>query len=602
MKENSKHKPATDSIIKPSLFQVDLSGILKVLSDNLYSSREIFLRELLQNAVDAINARKHLEKFKPLVRVEYFSEGSNSGIIFTDNGIGLTASEMEEFLSKIGASSKSMEEISERRNDYIGQFGIGMLSCFMVSDEITVISKSVKSEKTVRWVGNINGSYTTSDTNHEMERGTRVILKLRDNSIIDRDNLTTYTTRYGEYLKIPIELDINGETCMIGKSFPWEGKSDGTDILNRGEEIFGEEFRHYIPIEDKTKKTKGIAYILPRPTHHGAAQTNRVYIKNMLVTTKAHDFLPEWAFFVKAIVNSSNLTPTASRENIYSNKTAEDVKEQLGDNIKDYFRDLAKSLPQVLEEILNTHSNALKSIALSDEQFLKFIYTWFRFPTSQGELSLNDIRKRTKTVLYISDLDQFRQVIPIATANNTLIVNAGYIYDSDLLDSIAQIDTKTIYQKIDAQYFGNILSDLSIADFDQWKKRLADLQNYLTGFGCELLIKQFVPIEIPAIFHLSYEKQIERDIHDIREESDSLWASISEGVYESSADAFKSKLFLNFKNPIVKRLLKNKKTDLDRALIELLYANAMMLGHYPLNNEEMRSLNKNMIFMIENML
>ena len=98
-----------------SLFQVDLNGILKVLSDSLYSSYQVFIRELLQNSVDAINARKHLgDTFTPAVTVNFMQSGDVRTIFVEDNGVGLTWTEVDEFLSRIGSSSKSGRQDRDR--------------------------------------------------------------------------------------------------------------------------------------------------------------------------------------------------------------------------------------------------------------------------------------------------------------------------------------------------------------------------------------------------------------------------------------------------------------------------------------------------------
>ena len=136
--------------MKPSIFQVNLSGVLKVLSDSLYSSWEVFLRELIQNANDALTARKLLgDNFTPSIDIEFFDNEKEKVFILKDNGIGLTEAEMNEFLSRIGSSSKSSaaDLINDSDDSFIGQFGIGLLSCFMVSDNIEVTSTSAKAKQ-----------------------------------------------------------------------------------------------------------------------------------------------------------------------------------------------------------------------------------------------------------------------------------------------------------------------------------------------------------------------------------------------------------------------------------------------------------------------
>ena len=142
---------------------MDLKGIIRLLSDNLYSSDKVFLRELLQNAVDAIAARKRADAscLEAKITVTYRRKGNGAELIFADNGIGLTKEEIHTFLSVIGQSSKRDDAV---RDSYIGQFGIGLLSCFLVANEIKVITCSAAEGKSYQWVGKSDGSYAVSYT------------------------------------------------------------------------------------------------------------------------------------------------------------------------------------------------------------------------------------------------------------------------------------------------------------------------------------------------------------------------------------------------------------------------------------------------------
>lgn len=583
-----------------SIFQVNLSGVLKILSDSLYSKKEVFVRELIQNAVDAIKARKNVEKFNPNILIEFYNSEEAKALIFTDNGIGLTPDEVEEFLSKIGSSSKSKEKLMDQRNDFIGQFGIGMLSCFMVSDEIMVISNSLKTGKDVKWTGNIDGTYKTEILETISPTGTKVILKLRKEIELEEDNLINLVSEYGKFVGYNIDVEINGILKKtFNDNFPWANKNEMSEVmLQFGAEYFNQDFQHYFYIETADKKTKGIAFILPHSVHHGATQAHRVYVKNMFITNKSANILPDWGFFIKAVINSEVLSPTASREEIYDNAALHNVQDELGDIIKQYLKDLSQKAPKVLEKIIMAHSVALKSLALSDEAFLKFVYKWFTFQTNQGNLTLGQIKEKTNHILYISNIDEFRQILPISTANETLIVNAGYIYEAELLDTISDFDKENLYQKIDAEYFGNILNDLAVAEYNIFEERIESLQGYLNTYKCKLDVKKFKPESIPALFYMSDKTVFDRDVTEIKKSSDELWSFISDSVFQQQENLH-SKLFLNYENPVIQRILKNINPDLDKMIIETLYVNSMMIGHYPLSPLELEAMNKNMIVMID---
>ena len=132
-------------------FQVNLEGIIDILANHLYSEEKVFIRELLQNATDAITARKKINpNFEGKIRVDVIDgDGTTPAqIVFEDNGIGLTKEEVHQFLSSIGSSIKrKTNKLAQNRADFIGQFGIGLLSCFMVTDEIVMVTRSVKSDE-----------------------------------------------------------------------------------------------------------------------------------------------------------------------------------------------------------------------------------------------------------------------------------------------------------------------------------------------------------------------------------------------------------------------------------------------------------------------
>jgi molecular chaperone HtpG len=576
---------------KKSIFQVDLSGILKILSDHLYSKKEVFLRELIQNSMDAIMARTQIESFEPSITIEYFAEDASAGLIIHDNGVGLTKDEVEDFLAKIGSSSKS-GAIEKLRGDFIGQFGIGLLSCFMVSDEITVLTKSAKDHKSTKWVGKIDGTYVTEDAETEQSIGTKVILKLRQKDRLTEEMLIHYLKDYTEFLAQPIHLEINGKSQdSFQKLFPWE--LSGDQILTAGQAIFNEPFQNYVEIKNRLNQTIGHAYILPRSASHVQHQYGRIYIKRMFITENCDDILPEWAFFTRILINSESLSPTASREGIYLDANSAELKENIERCIKAYLISLSENTPEVLIRIIQIHNAAMKQMALTEESFLKFIYEWIPLPTSEGNMTLHEIKKKVKTVYHVPDVDEYRQVLPIANANNQLIINSGYVYDAELLEAINNIDLSRDYIKIDSAYFGNTLEDLSIEESDLYEIRIKTLGKFLENFGCRLDIKKFQPDSIPALYHANQNLMLSRDIESIQEESDDLWASVSKNIFETSPQQT-SILFLNIENKTIKSLLENENATLDEIIIQVIYTNAMLMGHYPLNKDELKAVDLNL--------
>lgn len=143
----------------PHTFQVDLRGLVDLLSHHLYSSPKVYLRELLQNAVDAITARRAEEPDAP-ARVRLFA--AEGRLRVEDSGVGLTEDDVHSLLATIGRSSKRAEGLQDVRSDFLGQFGIGLLACFVVAERIRVVSRSARTPDAppVEWTARDDGSYT----------------------------------------------------------------------------------------------------------------------------------------------------------------------------------------------------------------------------------------------------------------------------------------------------------------------------------------------------------------------------------------------------------------------------------------------------------
>ncbi len=588
-----------------AIFQVNLSGVLKVLSDSLYSNWEVFIRELLQNANDAILARKLKEDFEASIHVDFFETAQSKVLILKDNGIGLTSEEMVEFLSKIGSSSKrdTADLFNREQQSFIGQFGIGLLSCFMVSDTIEVLSTSIANTKTMKWIGKADGTYSMEESSHNDRVGTTVKLEIKSDIALDPDKMVALLHKYGDYLPVNLSYSYNaGKESFFNKEFPWLKKDSlGNDALLLGNKTFNERFTHFFSIQDEDGSTRGIAYILPRATHTATQSKHVLYIKKMFISSDCDEILPAWAFFVKAIVNSDNLATTASRESVYHNDTLERVKASLGKSIIQHLVQLSKNDPDSLKEIILIHGQALKALALEDDAFFEFISDWFIFPTTEGVLSFAEIKALSDKILFVSDIDEYRQIAPVARANNQLVINAGYIYDTPILQKLMIADKFDRLTLIDPEYFGNILNDLDVELYDDLRARIEAMQVVLMEFDVELDVKAFEPKNLPAMFYMSQDDVQKRDFENIQSESDDLWAGVSDAVLDFET-GFRSKLFLNYSNEIVQKLLNTDSSKKIDPYVQMIYFNALMMGHYPISNKELARMNENILFLINNNL
>ena len=301
-------------------FQVNLRGVIELLSGHLYSGPQVYVRELMQNSVDAISARRLVESdFRPEINFELLN-ATPPTLLVKDNGVGLTEDEVHQFLATIGQSSK---RDALTRDSFIGQFGIGLLSGFMVCDEIVVITRSAKQadSPTVEWKGRADGTYTVRVLDRDFEPGTQVYLQAKPGSqeFVEPDFVESMVRHYGSFLPIDVNVIRGSESLTINETPPWDLEDESEEersqqLADFAATTFDSSFLDYIPIRSEAGGVNGIAFVQLHASNTAAKQSHRVYLKNMLLSEQADKLLPDWAFFVRCVLNVTDLKPTASRE------------------------------------------------------------------------------------------------------------------------------------------------------------------------------------------------------------------------------------------------------------------------------------------------
>jgi molecular chaperone HtpG len=585
-------------------FQVHLQGVLDVLSNHLYSSEQVFIRELLQNACDAISARRLINpQNNGEIHIELITEGENPQLIIEDNGVGLSESEVIEFLSSIGASAKRGYESSQRDN-FIGQFGIGLLSCFMVSENITLITQK-EGQKPVKWIGKIDGTYEITSLDYDLFVGTKVYLSAKNTAkkFFEEELLRDLIKEYGEILPYDILFSCNGTNPeKLNSGTPiWERQFSDKGlrrnaILDYGYQTFGVPFNDYIDIDLKPFDARGLIYILTNPINPNSKSTHKVFLKRMLLSDNADNILPDWAFFVKGVLNVSKLRPTASRESFYEDENLIKFKDSLGKAIKSHFLNLAETNSDKLEKIISIHHLAFKSMALTDDDLFDIVIRGLKFTTNQGEKTVFDITD--SVIKHVPDVDEFRKIAPIATTRNTTIINSGYVYDAQLLGKLRQKKFKKKIEVVDVNNFIEIFEDISASEKHQTIVFMELCREILDHYKCRPEIKRFKPDTLPTLYYMSDTVNHERQIKGAIDVSGDLWGGILGNFMESYNSNNYSVLCFNFDNPIVKRLISVKEKELLSTIISILYVNSLLMGHHPLDVKEMNILNANILELI----
>ena len=602
---NSEYMDSTESNFR---FKVNLGGMIDLLANHLYSSPKVFVRELLQNGIDALQARLILQpQYEGEIHIELISSGENNAtIIFEDNGIGLTDEEIHRFLAIIGESSKR-NDLNELSHDFIGRFGIGLLSCFMVCNEIVVITRSVKSDQAFEWKGKADGTYSLRTLNKKIEPGTRIYLNAKKSALeyFHPTLLKELIKNYGDLLPFPVYFIENEKKTLINDHIPsWLLSNtevvDKTVPMEYGHNVFGENFFDYIPLHSEVGGIEGVAYILPYKINPLTKLKHRVYLKRMLLTEESDKILPDWAFFVKCVINATSVRPTASREDFYEDEDLLKAREALGNCLRTYLIRLAEFDFATLKKFIAIHYLSIKSLAVDDDEFYKLFIKHLPFETSFGELPLGEIMQAHKTLYYTPLVDEFRQVSKVAAAQSICILNAGYVYDAELIEKLPRFFPTVHIERIDPLELTQTFQELSAEEKEQSHRFLEYAYKILDQFRCKPDIKRYKPHEMPALYNTNEESLFMRSLEQSQEQGNDLFSSVLENF---SGNHFHishyAQLCFNFDNPLIKKLLQLQDETFLKLAIEFIYLQSLLLGHHPLKNNELEILNSGLLSLLD---
>ncbi|GLY99191.1 HSP90 family protein [Actinoplanes sp. NBRC 103695] len=560
-------------------FQVDLRGIVDLLSHHLYASPRVYIRELLQNAVDAITAvgPDHVGRV---------AITTTDGVIrVVDNGIGLTEAQVHELLATIGRSSKR-DELGFARHEFLGQFGIGLLSCFLVADEIRVHTRQA-GQPAVRWIGFSDGRYEVraGEDGDDREPGTEVTLLPRRGSEEFRTHETVVRLArlYGSLLPVDVTVD---DVLTTTGTLPWAGSR--ADMLRYGAETLGFAPFDVIPLSVPEAGLTGAAFVLPTAASPATRGGHRVYLKRMLLAESVSELLPEWAFFVRCVVDSTELRPTASREALYDDSLLAAARDAIADQLRGWLVRLAAADPVRLGEFLRVHHLGVKALALHDDEMLRLVEQWLPMETNTGLATLADLRERHGVVRYVDDVDQFRQLAAVAAAQDVVLVNAGYAYDRDILARLPDVermdpsDLTTRFESVDRG------TELALRPF------LAAAQRRLDRLGCEVLLRSYEPGRLPALYLTSRSAAFGKELAATRDKVDDLWADVL-GAVAAAVPVDRPQLVLNHSNPLVRRICGLGDPELAGLAVDALYGQALLLGYHPIRPADADLLNSSFL-------
>ncbi|MFC5236143.1 HSP90 family protein [Pseudonocardia zijingensis] len=579
-------------------FQVDLRGVVDLLSRHLYTGPRVYVRELLQNAVDAIAARRLVEPDAPAA----VDVVAGEVLEVHDSGIGLTEDEVHELLATIGRSSKR-DDFGFARHEFLGQFGIGLLSCFLVADQVRVTTRSARGGQTVVWTGFADGRYTvTSADGERARRGTTVTLAPRRGMEhwLGAQVVTELATAFGSLLPVPVT--VNGRAVNEDEP-PWQRRygtsHDRTAALSAyGESLFGFTPFDVIDLRVPAAGLSGVAFVLPMAANPAERGGHRVYLRRMLLAEDVPDLLPEWAFFVRCVVDTSELRPTAGREALYADDLLADTREAIGAQLRDWLVAMSGTQPRRLQRFLQVHHLGVKALAVHDDAMLRVVDRWWPMETNLGPRTLAEFRRTHPTVRYTATAAEFRELAAVAAAQGIGLVNGGYTYDIEIMKRVPELDPAVQVRYLEPADLTTTFAPPDPVAAQRLRPFVALAEDLLAG-RCAVVPRTFDPPAVPALYLVSRAAVQAGEMAAARESADDLWSGVLAAVDGPAPADDRPQLVLNLANPLVRRIAELPDATLTGLGVQALYGQALLQGHHPLHTEDSAVLNQALLGLLD---
>jgi molecular chaperone HtpG len=457
----------TNTTAETREFQTEIRQLLDIVIHSLYTDRQIFLRELISNAADAIEKLRYtqitgVEIVDPDLPLEITIEADDSAhtLTISDTGIGMTREELIENLGTIAHSGskeffQKLKEGDKKDLNLIGQFGVGFYSAFMVAEKVTLYTRSLDPKATgCLWISEGTGSYSL-DVASDLSRGTKIILHLKEDSweYGQVDTIKRIIRQYSSF--VPFPINVNGEKVNTVQALWTKNKNEITEeeytefykyIANAYDEP---QFRLHFS-SDAPISINALLFV-PKENFeiHGFGRTEpgvNLYCKKVLIQEQAPDILPEWLRFVKGVIDSEELPLNISRETMQDSALIGKLNKVVTGRFLKFLAEQADSDPQKYQEFYNKFHMFLKEGAASDFNHRSDLAKLLRFESSKTEpgqlISLAE---------YVNRMKDNQNVIYFLNGTNRETIEAG-----PYLEIFKNNDLEVIYtnEAVDDYIFG----------------------------------------------------------------------------------------------------------------------------------------------------
>ncbi|MBS1401246.1 MAG: molecular chaperone HtpG [Clostridia bacterium] len=605
---------------KQGNIKISSENMMPIIKKWLYSDKDIFLREIVANGVDAITKFKKLAEMgeaqaKPdeEYRINVYVDEKAKTLTVEDNGIGMTAEEVEKYITQIAFSGAEdfLQKYENASGDgIIGHFGLGFYSAYMVSDDVEIYTKSYKDEPAVKWESDGNSSYTLAET-EKSTRGTKIVMHIVEG---EEDFLKEYTIRelirkYCSFMPYNIYLNPKQEDAASKKAEK-KKKEEGEDkdkteevkdkplnntsplYLKDPKECTDEEYKDFYrdtfmdynePLfwihlnMDYPFRLKGILYFPKVKKQQVQLEKGQVklYCNQVFIADNIKEVIPEFLMLLNGVIDCPDIPLNVSRSFLQNDKQVQKISKHITKKVADKLTALFNNERERYNECWKDIATFIKFGCLKDDDFYDKVKDIVIFKNLEGEYKpLNDFLGeeisdedagkgvQPKAVYYVSDEAQQAQYIKLfKDAGLDAIVCDTYI-DPHFISYIEYKNPKKCrFVRIDADIDGALKSDEEVKA-DDHKELIELFKNTLINKDISVKAEKFKSDKLPAVINV--------------EEFMRRMSEMNSFYGMSEADVMKNAtLVLNLANPIVSGILEQPE-EKRKFIVDQVYYLAML--------------------------
>ncbi|MFD3393378.1 molecular chaperone HtpG [Aquirufa sp. OSTEICH-129V] len=456
---------------------IHTENIFPIIKKFLYSDHEIFLRELVSNAVDATQKIKRLSSIGEFngelgeLKVQVSFDKDKKTITISDNGIGMTAEEIKKYINQIAFSGATefVEKYKDQGDDkgIIGHFGLGFYSAFMVAKEVEIISKSYQDgSEAARWICDGSTEYSIASAKKKT-RGTDIILHIAEDSeeFLEEYRLKSILEKYGKFLPMPIEFQ---EKIINNPSPIWtKSPSDLTDedYLQFYDELYPMQEKPLFWIHlnvDYPFNLTGILYF-PKVKNEMQLQREKIqlYSRQVFITDEVKDIVPEFLMLLHGVIDSPDIPLNVSRSFLQADSNVKKINSYITKKVADKLAELFKADRAAFEEKFANIGLFIKYGMISDEKFMEKAKDFCLVQDTAGKyFTLDEYAEEVqaaqtdkdgnKVYLYTTDEQQQDAFIQSATQKGYSVIRLDSLIDSHFIQAMEAKLEKTQWKRVDA--------------------------------------------------------------------------------------------------------------------------------------------------------